>query len=94
MIEGMIIGLIVVACMYLPLRGKTLESLNPKQRMKLDKQFAVYQHSKKGRQTPEMTVGEYLPILAKKGLNSLIAALIILPIYVLLIMVMLSGAMA
>ena len=91
MLEVVLIMCIVYACMYMPLRGKTLQQLSPKQQATVGKNFSKYMLTKKGKQTPNMSIEEYLPIIQKQGLTFLIMAVIILPIYVLIVMFLYSS---
>jgi len=91
MLEVLLIMSIVYACMLMPLRGKTYQQLSVKQQEKVGKNYNRYMMSKKGKQTPNMSIEEYLPILQKQGLSYLIMAIVILPIYILVVTYIYSG---
>ena len=91
MLEVLLIMSIVYACMYMPFRGKTLEQLSPKQQATVEKNFSRYMLTKKGKQNPNMSIVEYLPILQKQGLTFLIMAIIILPVYILVVVYLYSS---
>ena len=82
MLEVLLIMSIVYACMYMPLRGKDFNNLSPKQQSKVGKSFEQYKRTRKGKQTPDMRIEEYLPILQKQAITYLIMAIVILPIYI------------
>ena len=86
MLEALLIFSIIYACSYMPLRGKIFSQLKPKQQKKVEKNYGKYMQTKKGKQTPDMTVEEYLPIIQKQGLTYLIMAIVVAPIYVLAVM--------
>ena len=85
MLEVLLIMSIVYACMLMPLRGKTFYDLTPKQQKRVEKNFNRYMRTRKGQQTPDMKIEEYLPILQKQALTYLIMAIVIFPIYILII---------
>ena len=85
MLEAFLIMSIVYACLYMPLRGKEFESLCEKHKKRVEKNFSRYQKTRKGKQNPDMTAEEYLPILQKQGPRFLIAAIVIFPIYLLIV---------
>ena len=85
MLEVLLIFSIVYACMLMPLRGKSMEQLNPKQQQRVWKNFQNYIRTKKGKKTPDMRIEEYLPILQKQALTYLIMAIVILPIYIIIV---------
>jgi len=91
MLEVLLIMSIVYACMYMPLRGKTLQQLTLKQQERVGKNFKSYMATRKGKQNPDMSIEEYLPILQKQGLTYLIMAIVILPIYILVVSFVYSG---
>jgi hypothetical protein len=94
MLEGILIVCIVYACMYMPLRGKTFALLTPSQQQKVEKNYNRYMNSIKGRQNPSLKIEEYLPIIQKQALVYLITAIVVLPIYILAIVFVYSGALA
>jgi hypothetical protein len=85
MLEAILIMCIVYACQLMPLRGKTFYQLTPKQQQRVDKNFRTYMTTKKGKLTPNMNIEEYLPILQKQAITYLIMAIVVLPIYVLVV---------
>ena len=85
MLEAILIMSIVYACLYLPLRGKDFSQLTPKQQQRVEKHFVRHMKSRKGKQTPDMTIEEFLPIIQKQGLTYLIMAIVVAPIYVLVV---------
>jgi len=85
MLEVLLIMCIVYAFQLMPLRGKNMMQLNPAQQQKVAKNFEKYMRTKKGKQTPNMTIEEYLPILQKQAFTYLIIAIVLAPIYVLAI---------
>lgn len=85
MLEVLLIMSIIYACMLMPLRGKTFNQLSPGQQQTVGKNFSKYMNTKKGKQTPDLKIEDYLPILQKQALTYLIMAIVILPIYVLAI---------
>ena len=85
MLEAVIIISIIYAAMLMPLRGKTFEQLSESQKQRVHNNYVKYMRTKKGMQTPNMTIVEYLPILQKQGLTYLIIAICVIPIYVLVI---------
>jgi hypothetical protein len=85
MLEALLIMSIVYACMYMPLRGKDFEGLTPAQQVRVEKSFSQYMKTKKGKQTPDMKIEEYLLVLQKQGLAFLIVTIVIVPIYLLAI---------
>jgi len=91
MLEVILVMSIVFACLYMPLRGKTLQQLSPKQHERVLKSFKTYRTTKKGKLTPDMSVEEYLPILQKQGLTYLIVAIVGLPIYIAVFVFLYSG---
>jgi len=91
MLEALLILSIVYACMFMPLRGKSFQQLSVKQQEKVGKNYNKYMTTKKGKQTPDMSIEEYLPILQKQGLTYLIMAIVILPIYILVVSYVYSG---
>ena len=91
MLEVLLIMSIVYACMFMPLRGKTFQQLSVKQQEKVGKNYNRYMISKKGKKTPDMSIEEYLPILQKQGLSYLIMAVVILPVYILVVTYIYSG---
>jgi len=91
MLEVLLILSIVYACLYMPLRGKTFQQLSPKQQKRAEKNFKTYMATRKGKKTPDMTIEEYLPILQKQGLTYLILAVVVLPIYILVVTFLYSG---
>ncbi|MCL2060025.1 MAG: hypothetical protein FWH01_13400 [Oscillospiraceae bacterium] len=72
----------------MPLRKKSFDTLTPKQLKTVDKNYTRYMKSRKGKQTPDMTIEEYLPIIQKQALTYLIMAAIVLPIYIIVLMVL------
>ena len=86
MLEAILIMSIVYACMLLPLRGKSFEQLSDAQKTRVQNNFKKYLTTKKGKETPNMTVEEYLPILAKQGIVYLIVAIVMIPIYILAVL--------
>jgi len=66
----------------MPLRGKELPELTHKQANRVGKNFEIYKASRKGRQNPDMTIEEYLPILQKQAITSLWAAIGLIPFYI------------
>ena len=46
------------------------------------KNYANYMRTKKGQKTPDLTIQEYLPILAKQGKTYLVMAIVMVPIYI------------
>jgi hypothetical protein len=93
MLEAILIISIVYACMYMPLRGKTFDKLTPSQQQKVEKNYHRYLKTRKGKQTPNMRIEEYLPILQKQALTYLIMAIVILPIYILVVVFLYSKMM-
>jgi len=91
MLEVLLIMSIVYACLYMPLRGKTLQQLSLKQQERVGKSFKTYMATKKGKKNPDMSIEEYLPILQKQGLTYLIVAIVILPIYIVVVSFVYSG---
>jgi len=91
MLEVLFILCIVYACMYMPLRGKTYEQLSAKQQERVGKNYDKFMATKKGQQTPNMSIQEYLPTLQKQGLTYLIIAIVILPVYFLVVSYVYSG---
>ena len=91
MLEAVLIMSIVYACMYMPLRGKALDDMTNKQLKKVEKNYARYMKTKKGKQTPDMGIEDYLPIIQKQALTYLIIAIIMLPIYIAVIVLLYSG---
>jgi len=83
MLEAVFILSIYYAITLMPLRGKTLSQLNPKQQQRVEKQFLAYMRTRKGQQTPNLRMEEYLLTLQKQGLQYLIAAIVIPPIWLL-----------
>ena len=94
MLEAVLIMSIVYACMYMPLRKKTFDTLTPKQLKTVEKNYARYMKTRKGKQTPDMTIEEYLPIIQKQGLTFLIVALIMLPVYIAILVLLYPSMMA
>ena len=88
MLEGILIACIVYACMLMPLRGKTFQQLKPSQQKTVEKNYLAYMKTKKGKQTPYMSIEEYLPILQKQALSYLIWAIAMVPIYFLAILIL------
>ena len=91
MFEAVLIFSIVYACMYMPLRGKSYTELTPAQKEKVAKVFNSYLRTRKGKQTPNMIVEEYLPILQKQALTYLIVAIIMVPVYILILLLIYPG---
>ena len=91
MLEVLLVLSIVYACMFMPLRGKSFQQLSAKQQERVGKNYNKYMTSKKGMQTPNMSIEEYLPILQKQGLTYLILAIVVLPIYILVVSYVYSG---
>ena len=85
MLEAILIMSIIYAIMYMPLRGKSFDALSGGQLKMVEKNFNRYMKTRKGQQTPEMSIREYLPVLQKQALTYLIMAIVILPIYVLIL---------
>ena len=85
MLEILLILFIYQTCVYMPLRGKQLEQLSPKQKQRVAKAYNKHMKSKKGRQMPDMTIEDFLPTLQKQGRASLIGAIVLFPIYILAI---------
>ena len=83
MLEVLIIMSIVQACLLMPLRGKTMETLSEPQRDRVLKRFYKFMNTKKGRQNPNMTVEQFLPTLQKQGVAFLITAICLIPLYIL-----------
>ena len=91
MLEALLIMSIVYACMYMPLRGKAFDSLTPGQLKKVEKNYKQYMKSKKGKQNPDMSIEDYFPIIQKQGLTYLIMALVVLPIYIIVLIMVYPG---
>ena len=85
MLEVLIVVCIFQAIQLMPLRGKTFEGLTLKQQQKVEKNLQNYKKTLKGRKTPEMTVEEYMPIIQKQALNSVIAVVVLVPIYLVIL---------
>ena len=81
---------IVYAIQLMPIRGKSLHQLNPAQMKRVEKFFQIYMRTRKGKQTPNMQMEEYLPILQKQALRYLIMAIVILPVYVAVVLAIYS----
>ena len=90
MLEALLIMSIVYACMYMPLRGKNYDQLTQNQQQKVAKNLQRYLKTRKGLQTPNMNAEGYLAILQKQALTYLIMAIVIIPIYILVIIVFYS----
>ena len=82
MLEVVLIMCIVQACLFMPLRGKDFEQLSPAQQQRVEKNFDKYMRTRRGKKNPYMGIEEYLTILQRNGLVSLIAAIVVLPAYV------------
>ena len=85
MLEVFLIMSIIQACMLMPLRGKTIQQLNPTQIQRVEKNYYRYMQTRKGRKNPTMTIFDYLPILQKQALTHLITAIVILSLYALIV---------
>jgi len=85
MLEIYLIKFIINVCLLMPLREKTMDQLNHTQEQRLINHYNKYMNTQKGQATPDMTVEEYLPILQKQAISYLIGALIILPLYLIII---------
>ena len=90
MLEVILIFSIIYACLFMPLRGKTFEQLSDSQKQRVRENYDKYMKTAKGKQTPEMTVEQYLPILAKQGLIYMIVAIVLIPIYILVVIFLYS----
>ena len=82
MLEALLVISIVYAIMLWPYRGKSFHELTPKQQAGVVKRRDAYLKTRKGKQTPQMSVDEYLPVIQKQALTYLILAIVILPIYI------------
>ena len=91
MFEALLAMSIVCACMYMPLRGKTYQQLSLGQQKRVEKNYNQYMRTRKGMQTPNMTIEDYMPIVQKQGMTYLIMAIVLLPIYVLIVMYLYSS---
>ena len=85
MLEALLIMSIIYACLYMPLRGKEFSQLTPPQRQRVEKNYARFMKTRAGKKTPEMTVEDYLPTMQKQGLTYLVMAIVIAPIYVIIV---------
>jgi len=85
MFEAILVVLIINAVLYMPMGGKRFEALSPAQQQRAIKNHTRYLNSKKGKLTPNMSIEEYLPTLQKQGRISMIAAIVMLPIYILIV---------
>jgi hypothetical protein len=85
MLEFYLIKFVINVCLFMPLRGKTMDQLNHTQEQRLINHYIKYMKTKKGQATPDMTVEDYLPILQKQAISYLMGALIILPFYLIII---------
>ena len=85
MLEALLIMSIFYACLYMPLRGKTFQQLSAKQQARVGKNYDNYMKTKKAKQTPDMSIEDYLPILQKQAITYVIMAIVILPIYILVV---------
>lgn len=85
MLEAILVVFIIYTCMQMPLRGKTFQQLTPKQQQLVEKNYQRYMVSGKGRQTPNMRIEEYLPILQKQAPMYLVGVVVVLIIYILFI---------
>jgi len=81
MLEILLIMFIYYSCTLMPLRGMQFSELTPKQLKRVEKHFAKYRRTSKGRQNPDMQIEEYFPILQKQAKTYLISAIVIAPIY-------------
>ena len=82
MLEIMFILSVFYAITLMPLRGKSFQQLSPKQQANVTKKRDGYLRTRKGQQTPNMSVEEYLPIIQKQGLTFLILAIVLIPVYI------------
>ena len=82
MLEVLLIMSIIYACLLMPLRGKTMQQLTPAQQERVIKNYQRYMKTRKGKQTPNMQIEEYLPILQKQAMTYVIMAIVIVPIYI------------
>ena len=91
MLEALLIISIIYTCLYMPLRGKTFQQLSAKQQARVGKNFKAYMATKKGNMNPDMSIEEYLPVLQKQGIKYLILAIVVLPIYIVVVSFIYSG---
>ena len=82
MLEALLILSIIYAFTLMPLRGKNFQQLAPKQQERVERYYNKYMTTRKGKQTPNMNIEEYFPILQKQALTYLISAIVLLPLYV------------
>jgi hypothetical protein len=92
MIEGLIIGLLIGGFAGKPYFGKQIHELSP---VEYEKLYANYNKTyakfyKKGQQPP-LTIEQHMEKLKKSGKTSFIAAAIVVPIYILLLIVICSS---
>jgi len=73
----------------MPLRNKSFDELSPAQQKRVNKYFATYKRGK-GRNNPNMTAEEYLPVLQTHAVRYLIGFFVGLPVYILLLMAIFS----
>ena len=75
---------IIFAILFMPLRGKTFDELSEKKQKRLERGLYNYKRTKKGENHQDMTAYDYLPILQKRGLSSLIWAICLFAVCLLL----------
>ena len=92
MVEALLIMSIVYTCLLMPLRGKDFSQLTPNQQQRVEKHHVRFMKTRKGKQTPGMTAEEFLPVLQKQAITYLIMAIVIFPIYI-VVVVSLYGRM-
>ena len=91
MLEVLLFMSIYYACMYMPLRGKAFCQLSENQQSRVEKGYNKYMRTRKGRTNPNMSIeDEYLPMLQKSGMTYLIMAIVIFPIYCLVMVYLFS----
>jgi len=73
----------------MPLKDKDFADLTPTQQKRVEKYFATYKRGK-GRNNPNITVEEYLPVLQAHAARYLIGFLVGLPFYILILIFLFS----
>lgn len=64
-------------------KGKTIETLSEKQKLKFEKQFNFYKKSKKA--DPNMTEQGYMELLTKQAQTYLTMGFVLIPIYIFIV---------
>ena len=76
------IGCIIYAFSFISLSGKTLELLTTNQRKRVEMHFNWYMESRKGKQNPNMTLEEYLPIKKRDAYIFIVVEIIALLVFI------------